>query len=77
MFSILFFGNASFCLQVEALQNNLCASFTNKILMHRQKDFQRKYSNWTGMQLSLFHPLGTVSHRVNEGGTWNNTIKIY
>jgi hypothetical protein len=25
--------------------------------------------NCSEMQLSLFHPLGTLSHRVNEGGT--------
>jgi hypothetical protein len=27
------------------------------------------------MQLSLFHPLGTMSHRVLRG-TWNKKIKI-
>jgi hypothetical protein len=27
-----------------------------------------KKENCTEMQLSLFHPLGTLSHRVNEGG---------
>jgi hypothetical protein len=40
--------------------------------MRRQKDV--KYSNWTGMQLSLFHP---PEPQGQWGGPWNNTIKIY
>jgi hypothetical protein len=26
-----------------------------------------KQNNWTGMHLSLLHPLGTLSQKVNEG----------
>jgi hypothetical protein len=28
--------------------------------------------NWTGMHISLLHPLGTMSHKVNEGDLKKN-----